>query len=187
MEHTRNRIERFGHGLRFRTLVAFTLFSGLTGTFHQTVLSRAFGDEPQKLTVEDRSSRDTARAKGDLNFDDLKFEMEKGGVFKRSMLTKAIEELNKKEIRIRGYILPSSVFKQVGIEEFVLVRDNMECCFGPGAMLYDCIIVRMAKGKTADFTTKPIAVKGRFEIKEFTYPDSEEHYAIYQMIATEVK
>ncbi|MFN3191668.1 MAG: DUF3299 domain-containing protein [Aureliella sp.] len=137
--------------------------------------------------AEDRSSRGTAKSKGDLTFDDIKFDIEKGGAFERKMLTKDIEKLNKKEIRIRGYILPASVFKQKGIEEFVLVRDNMECCFGPGAALYDCIIIQMKKGKTATFTTKPVAVRGKFEIQEFKYPDSEEHYAIYKMTAEEVK
>ena len=137
--------------------------------------------------AEDRSSRNTAKSKGDLTFDDIKFDIEKGGQFARKMLTKDIEALNKKSIKIRGYILPASVFKQSGIEEFVLVRDNMECCFGPGAALYDCIIVQMKKGKTAKFTTRPVAVKGKFEIKEFKYPDSEEHYAIYKLTAEEVK
>lgn len=137
--------------------------------------------------AEDRSSRNTAKSKGDLTFDDIKFDIEKGGNFERKMLTKEIESLNKKSIKIRGYILPASVFKQSGIEEFVLVRDNMECCFGPGAALYDCIIVQMAKGKTAKFTTRPVAVKGKFEVKEFKYPDSEEHYAIYRLTAEEVK
>lgn len=137
--------------------------------------------------AEDRSSRDTAKSKGDLTFDDIKFDIEKGGKFEREMLTKDIEALNKKTIKIRGYILPASVFKQSGIEEFVLVRDNMECCFGPGAALYDCIIVQMEKGKTADFTTRPVAVRGKFEVKEFKYPDSEEHYAIYRLTAVEVK
>lgn len=137
--------------------------------------------------VEERKSRETAIQKGDLTFDDIKFDIEKGGKFVRSMLPETIESLNKKTIQIRGYILPASVFKQTGIEEFVLVRDNMECCFGPGAALYDCIIVQMEKGNTADFTTRPVTVKGKFEIKEFTYPDSDEHYAIYKMTATEAK
>lgn len=141
----------------------------------------------QKPKAEDRSSRNTAKNKGDLTFDDIKFDIEKGGKFQRKMLTKDIEGFHKKEIKIRGYILPASVFKQSGITDFVLVRDNMECCFGPGAALYDCIMIQMAKGKTATFTTRPVAVKGKFEIKEFKYPDSEEHYAIYQMTATEVK
>ncbi len=141
----------------------------------------------EKTKAEDRSSRNTAKNKGDLTFDDIKFDIEKGGKFQRKMLTKDIEGFHKKEIKIRGYILPASVFKQSGITDFVLVRDNMECCFGPGAALYDCIMIQMAKGKTATFTTRPVAVKGKFEIKEFKYPDSEEHYAIYQMTATEVR
>lgn len=140
-----------------------------------------------KPTVEERKSRETAKQKGELTFDDIKFDIEKGGKFKRSMITESIEALDKKTIQIRGYILPASVFKQNGIEEFVLVRDNMECCFGPGAALYDCIMVRMEKGKTAEFSVRPIAVKGKFEIKEFTYPDSDEHYAIYQLTASEAK
>ena len=138
-------------------------------------------------TVEERKSRETAKLRGEITFDDLKFDIEKGGKFERSMITENIEELNKKTLQIRGYILPASVFKQTGIEEFVLVRDNMECCFGPGAALYDCIIVQMEKGKFADFSTRPIAVKGKFEIKEFKYPDSEDHYAIYKMTAIEAK
>ncbi len=137
--------------------------------------------------VEDRSSRSAAKSKGNLTFDDIKFDMEKGGKFERKMLTKDIEGLHKKTIRIRGYILPASVFKQSGIEEFVLVRDNKECCFGPGAALFDCIIVQMEKGKTAEFTTRSVAVRGKFEIKEFKYPDSDEHYAIYKMTGIEVK
>ena len=143
-------------------------------------------DAARKPTAEDRSSRSTARAKGDLTFDDIKFEIEKGADFERSMLPKEIEELNKKTIRIRGWILPASVFKQSGIDEFVLVRDNQECCFGPGAALYDCIMIKMEKGKTANYTTRPVAVKGKFEVEELKFPDGT-HYAIYKMNATEVK
>jgi hypothetical protein len=143
-------------------------------------------DATQRPTAEDRSSRATARAKGDLTFDDLKFDIEKDAPFERAMLPKEIEELNKKSIRIRGWILPASVFKQTGIDEFVLVRDNQECCFGPGAALYDCIMIKMEKGKSANYTTRPVAVKGKFEVEELKFPDGK-HYAIYKMTATEVK
>ena len=114
----------------------------------------------------------------DLTFDDIKFEMKKGAPFKRSMLTDKIEDLDGKDIKIRGYILPS--FQQKGIKQFVLVRDNMECCFGPGAALYDCILVEMAPGKSTSFTVRPIAVEGKFSIKEFKGPDGK-HLAIYRM------
>lgn len=148
-----------------------------------TVLTAA---EPPQASTKALAVRPSVRVKGEFTFDDLKFDIEKGGQFVRSMLTKAIEDLNKKPMRIRGYILPASVYKQTGITEFVLVRDNMECCFGPGAAIYDCIIVQMEKGKTADFKVRPVAVQGKFEIEELKYPDGT-LYAIYKLIASEVK
>lgn len=119
-----------------------------------------------------------------ISFDDIKFPMQKGGEFRRSMLTEQIEQYHGKSVRIRGYILPG--FQQRGITQFVLVRDNLECCFGPGAALYDCILVEMAPGKSAAFTVRPVAVTGQFAIDEFKGPDGK-HLAIYKLIGQEVK
>jgi hypothetical protein len=120
----------------------------------------------------------------DITFDDLKFEMQKGDPFKRSMLTPNIEALEGQHVRLRGFILPS--FQQTGIKQFVLVRDNMECCFGPGAALYDCVYIEMAPGKTADYTIYPVAVEGVFHIKEWVGPDGK-HLAIYSMEGQQAK
>jgi hypothetical protein len=138
--------------------------------------------------VDDRSARTAAKSKGDITFDDIKFDIEKDGLFERKMLTEDIENLHKKTVRLRGYILPASVFQQTGIKKFVLVRDNQECCFGPGAALFDCVMIEMAEGKAANFTTRPVAVRGTFMIdsETYQYPDGG-HYAIYKMLATEVK
>lgn len=119
----------------------------------------------------------------DLTFDDIKFEMKKGDPFERSMLTEKIEKLNETKIRIRGFILPG--FQQKGITQFVLVRDNMECCFGPGAALYDCIMVDMEPGKSTSFSVKPIAVEGTFSIRP--YVEDGKHLAIYHLIGLSVK
>jgi len=120
----------------------------------------------------------------DRTFDDLKFEMEKEERFGRSMLTGEIEQLAGRKIRIRGYILPTNF--QTGITQFVLVRDNMECCFGPGAALYDCILVNMAPGKAIDYTTTPVAVEGRFSIDPLPGPDGS-MLAIYHLEADRVE
>jgi hypothetical protein len=130
----------------------------------------------------------SAQTKGDgktrdLTFDDLKFEMTKGDPFERSLLTEKIEELDGATIRIRGYMLPG--FQQRGITQFVLVRDNMECCFGPGAALYDCIMVEL-KGTSTSFATRPITVEGKFTVSEFKDPDGN-HLAIYHLDGTKVK
>ena len=120
----------------------------------------------------------------DASFDDVKFEMEKTDLFQRSMLTPKIEALSGERIRIRGYMFPTSLPR--GIKEFVLVRDNMECCFGPGAALFDCILVRMTPGKTAEFSIRPIAVEGTFRVEEFAGSDGRP-LAIYQMTGDAVK
>lgn len=119
----------------------------------------------------------------DITFDNIKFEMEKEEAFKRTMLTDEIEALHETPIRIRGYILPS--FQQSGIKQFVLVRDNMECCFGPGAALYDCIYVEMEPGKTTEFQIRPVTVSGTFRIREWVFEGR--HLAIYHLIAESVE
>ena len=114
----------------------------------------------------------------DISFDDIKFDMEKGAVFTSDLLPEKVTALEQERIRIRGYILPS--FQQTGLTQFVLVRDNMECCFGPGAALYDCVVVRMQPGKTANFSIRPVAVSGVFRLEELKGPDGK-HLAIYAL------
>jgi hypothetical protein len=118
----------------------------------------------------------------DKTFDDLRFEMRVGEPFRRPMLSKQIEAMSGQKIRIRGYILPTP--QRVGITEFVLVRDNQECCFGAGAALYDCILVEMKKGMTAEYSIRPVAVEGIFQVREFAI--GGRHLAIYHMDAESV-
>lgn len=120
----------------------------------------------------------------DINFDAIKFDIQKEQPFERSMLTPAIEKLHNTPVRIRGYILPS--FQQTGLTQFVLVRDNMECCFGPGAALYDCIVVEMSPGNSTDFTTHPVAVEGVFTIHELRSPE-DRCMAVYHLEADRMR
>ena len=120
----------------------------------------------------------------DISFDDVKFDIVKGTPFKRSMLTKEIEAMDGQLIRVRGYMLPS--FQQSGIKKFVLVRDNMECCFGPGAAIFDCIIVEMQGSSSASFSVRPLAVEGIFTVSEFKGPDGK-HLSVYAIKGRSVK
>jgi hypothetical protein len=114
----------------------------------------------------------------DISFDDVKLDIQKGDPFSRDLLPKRVTALEHGRVRIRGYILPS--FQQTGLTQFVLVRDNMECCFGPGAALHDCMVVRMVAGKTANFSIRPVAVTGTFRVEELWGPDGK-HLAIYAL------
>ena len=140
----------------------------------------------ERQLAEERKARDAARKRGEITFDDLKFDIEKGGEYKPEMITPAIKDLEKKTVKLRGFILPNSVFQTSGIKQFVLVRDNRECCFGPGAAIYDCVWVEMAAGKTAAFSTQVVTVKGKFAIDEETFKNTD-GYAIFKMTAEEVK
>jgi hypothetical protein len=139
-------------------------------------------DRPPPVSQkEDRPKVEFAQKAGEpkeISFDDLVFAMEKGGKFERSMLTEKILQMNGEQIRIRGFIRPA--FKETGISKFVFVRDNQECCFGPGAALYDCILVELGGEKTTDYTVRPITVLGTIYMKEFKGPDGN-IWAIYRM------
>ena len=113
-----------------------------------------------------------------ISFDDIKFDIAKDAPFKRDLLPKKIEALEGQLVRLRGYMLPS--FQQSGIKKFVLVRDNMECCFGPGAAIYDCVIIEMQGSASASFSVRPMAVEGVFSVSEFKGPDGN-HLAIYHI------
>lgn len=120
----------------------------------------------------------------ETTFDDLKFEMEKEEPFDRSLLTPQIEELFGQRIRIRGYMYPT--LKRRGLTGFVLVRDNQQCCFGPGAALYDCIRVAIAEGSTAEYSIRPIAVEGHLRFDQFDDLDGKTR-AIYFLESSQVQ
>ena len=127
---------------------------------------------------------DKSGTKG-VTFDDIKFDQKKGERFRQAMITDEIKALYDSNIKIRGYILPT--FKQSGLSRFVLVRDNMECCFGPGAALYDCVVVEMVEGNTAEFTVRPVTVEGRFSFQRLEDPISGELRAIYRLDGVHVE
>ena len=119
----------------------------------------------------------------DRTFDDLKFDIEPDAPFDAAMLTEELLALDGERVRIRGYILPGA---QSRFAQFVLVRDNQECCFGPGAALYDCVLVEMSPDKHAEFSIRPVTVVGSFALEEFVGPEGR-LLAIYRMTADEVE
>lgn len=145
------------------------------------------GPPPRTEQPATRAAPPTVPAAGpplEITFDDIKLDMQKGDPFTRDLLPRRVTDLERRAVRIRGYILPS--FQQTGIEQFVLVRDNQECCFGPGAALHDCIVVRMRPGKSTTFSIRPVAVAGTFRLDELRGPDGK-HLAIYALDGDEVR
>lgn len=154
--------------------------SGATTHPDPTAEDEATFDESLYVTATSDSTFGRFQSK---TFDDLKFDINPGDYFTRDMLTEEIEAMNGQQIRIRGWMYPT--FKRKGITKFVLVRDNQECCFGPGAALFDCIIVEMVGDESTIFRSVPISVEGTFSIKEFIGPD-QAHLAVFRLDAERV-
>jgi hypothetical protein len=120
----------------------------------------------------------------EVTFNDIKLDLKKDDPWKPSLLTEGVKKLDGKQVRIRGYILPP--FQQSGIKQFVLMRDNQECCFGPGSVLHDRILVEMVGDATADYTVRAVTISGQFAVREEIGPDGET-MAIYHLDCKEVK
>jgi hypothetical protein len=79
-----------------------------------------------------------------------------------------VESLNGKKVFIKGYIRPDSVTTNVGIKEFLLVRDNNQCCFGSidTVKYYDQIKVNMLGSRTVKFKEGSlISIGGTLEVE----------------------
>jgi hypothetical protein len=73
--------------------------------------------------------------------------------------------LEGKQIRIRGFMKPSSVSE--GLPQFLLVRSTDMCCFGPKGKVYHMIAVILKPPATTSYIElKPFDVVGKFHIEK---------------------
>ncbi len=70
------------------------------------------------------------------------------------------------KVFIKGYIRPDSVRVKQNLRDFLLVRDNNECCFGDASKVkfFDQIQVRLKPGMTTDFNRGLFRVGGVLEV-----------------------
>jgi len=106
-----------------------------------------------------------------LSFDSLsKFSCE--GVDQKSIEKKktcqvpeAVMAMNDVPVSIDGFMIPVEGTEDGQVTAFVLVRDQMSCCFGGSAKLNGWIYVTMAPGMiTQYFDYEPIKVSGSFAV-----------------------
>jgi hypothetical protein len=73
-----------------------------------------------------------------------------------------IAELDGKKVFIKGYIRPDSVTVSRGIDRFLLVRDNNQCCFGDLSKInyFDQIEVDMAGTRRVNFSQRVFRMGG---------------------------
>ena len=88
---------------------------------------------------------------------------ERGGV----VVPPEIAALEGQKVFIKGYIRPGSVTVPRGIERFLLVRDNNQCCFGDLSKIkyYDQIDVAMTGDNRVDYSQGLIRIGGILHIE----------------------
>jgi hypothetical protein len=70
--------------------------------------------------------------------------------------------LDGQRVFLKGYVFPGR--ERHGIKNFVLVRDNLQCCFGGNPKLTDMVEVKLAGNLAMDFTTNLRRVAGTFHV-----------------------
>ncbi|TWT90817.1 hypothetical protein Mal64_12140 [Pseudobythopirellula maris] len=73
---------------------------------------------------------------------------------------------NEQKVFIKGYIRPDTIQYHENISDFLLVRDNLQCCFGPMAKVYyfDQIQVKLDPGMTTDYHTGLFRLGGLLKV-----------------------
>jgi len=71
--------------------------------------------------------------------------------------------LDGRNVLLKGYIYPGK--QQHGLVQFLLVRDQGDCCFGGNPKITDRVLVELADPAGIDFTPRLTKVAGRFRIE----------------------
>lgn len=68
-----------------------------------------------------------------------------------------------KDVLLKGYMYPGS--EQEGIVQFLLVRDQGDCCFGGNPKITDRVLVTLSDRDGIDFTPRLVKIAGRFAVR----------------------
>ncbi len=78
-----------------------------------------------------------------------------------------IAALDGQKVFIKGYIRPDSVSVSRGIRQFLLVRDDNQCCFGDisSVKYYDQILVDMTGSRSVDYSKRIFNMGGVLSVE----------------------
>jgi hypothetical protein len=91
-------------------------------------------------------------------------QQERGGVY----VPPEVKALAGKRVFIKGYIRPGSAPVRTGIDRFLLVRDNNQCCFGDLSKVnyFDQMAVQITSSHRVEDTLDILRMGGILEINE---------------------
>lgn len=78
-------------------------------------------------------------------------------------IPEAALRMDGRDVLMKGYMYPGK--QQRGIRQFLLVRDQGDCCFGGNPKITDRVLVQMADKGGIDFTARMRKIAGRFSVR----------------------
>jgi len=80
-----------------------------------------------------------------------------------NMIPESAVKMDGRDVLLKGYMYPGK--QQRGIRQFLLVRDQGDCCFGGNPKITDRVLVQIADKGGIDFTARMRKIAGRFSIR----------------------
>jgi hypothetical protein len=77
-------------------------------------------------------------------------------------------EMDGRDVLLKGYMYPGK--QQTGISQFLLVRDQGDCCFGGNPKITDRVLVQLRDPKGIPFSPRLTKIAGRFAIRPTGIP-----------------
>ena len=79
-------------------------------------------------------------------------------------IPESVKELNGRTVKVTGFMLPID-FDSGTVKSFMLLNNQMGCCFGVMPRVNEFVYVEMPEGKSTKYMTDiPLAVTGRLEV-----------------------
>jgi hypothetical protein len=72
-------------------------------------------------------------------------------------------QMDGRDVLLKGYMYPGK--QQRGITQFLLVRDQGDCCFGGNPKITDRVLVTLVEPQSIDFTARLRKIAGRFAVR----------------------
>jgi hypothetical protein len=90
-------------------------------------------------------------------------------------------DLDGKRVFVKGYMYPGAQTR--GIKQFLLCRDNGDCCFGGNPKLTDRILVQLTDSRRMEYSKRLQKLAGTFRIKPAMAIDGAQGGVLYHLEA----
>lgn len=114
------------------------------------------------------------------------YEMEAGTYELDGGLPASIKRLDGAKVEIVGYMLPLDYTREEGVRRFLLMRNQMMCCFGMPLQMNELMVVSMADGSGIKYYNDiPLSIYGKLEVGEKV--EEGVVTSVYRVVADDVR